>query len=490
MLKKVKKFVRGLLPYIVVFIACIYKPIDPDLGWHLKYGEYFFTSGQVLRDNILSTEMPDYKWANIAWGIDLINYAIFQAGGFFGLSLAGALVATLTFFFFAKAYKLDYWQKAIIFPLLLYLLSTIHANSFRGQLVSIMLLGILVYVIKRYEDGVKKVLYFVPLLMLFWANLHGLFIMGLGIFFLWETLFVATKYLKDKAIKPLLPDLKLLVPVSVATLLTPLIHPFGIGVYAVAIEHFDSPLLDYITEYNPVAELSNHWYHLIVVGVLFAIGSITFYLKKTVSNHTSDIGLFSVLYFFSFSTRKYLWAMYYFIIPFAKPVADFIRPESKNGVFYGATLLFIITLGFVLVLKQPFTQFTTMTWKSYCNVFLRCSDEAVSQLKEYYIEGKTLTPYAWGGYIIWNHPDIKPAVDGRMSVWTDEKGYSGFEYTFNYEWDRESVNQSKFDVVLAAKNRPIYDELVGQTRFGSWRKVYEDQSSGIFVRVLRPDLLE
>ena len=78
------KRVVWILPYIFVFIASLYLPTDPDLGWHLKYGEYFFQHHQILRDNTFSTMMPQYHWENGSWGTDIITYAIYKLGGFGG----------------------------------------------------------------------------------------------------------------------------------------------------------------------------------------------------------------------------------------------------------------------------------------------------------------------------------------------------------------------------------------------------------------------
>jgi hypothetical protein len=108
---------------------------DLDLGWHLKYGEYFFTYGQVLRENAFSTMMPDYQWVNHSWDTDILTYAIFRTFGFFGLSVAAVVIA-LTFFF-SKAARLSLWEETILCPVLLVLLYPLNAVSFRSQLLSL-----------------------------------------------------------------------------------------------------------------------------------------------------------------------------------------------------------------------------------------------------------------------------------------------------------------------------------------------------------------
>src|SRR3989344_962853 len=98
-----KNFLLAFFPFLIVFISSLYVPYDSDLGWHLKYGEYFFKTGHILRDNTFSTLMPEFKWVNHSWGTDIISYAFYKPFGLWGLSILGALIITLTFFIYGKA---------------------------------------------------------------------------------------------------------------------------------------------------------------------------------------------------------------------------------------------------------------------------------------------------------------------------------------------------------------------------------------------------
>src|SRR5437870_5517011 len=144
------------IPYIAVFIFSLAPPFDPDLGWHLKYGEFFFKYWHPLRENVFSTEMPTYHWPNSSWGTDLISYFTFAHFGFLGLSVLGALIITATFFFFSKAAKLGYSEEALIFPLILFFLNPVNSVSFRGQLLSLLFIGILMFILSAYEKSKGK----------------------------------------------------------------------------------------------------------------------------------------------------------------------------------------------------------------------------------------------------------------------------------------------------------------------------------------------
>lgn len=481
--KKIKALLEIILPYCTVYIAALYRPIDPDLGWHLKYGEYFFNNFRILRENTFSTEMSGFIWANISWGADLIYYLFYVLGGFLGLTLGGAAVVTLTFLFFSKAFSLDFWEKAIIFPIILFFMNPVNSNSFRGQQLSLLLFGILIYLLNKYESQKGKSLYFVPLIFLIWANTHGLFVLGLGVLALWEGLYLLSEYLKNKKLKSLIPQILLFVLITVSSFLLTLLHPFGIRIYQDALLHFNDPLLKRIAEYLPAAELSGQWINLILTLMLAGIGVISYIFNNTWRRKMTQIGVFSVLYALSTWVRRYSWAMYYLIIPFLKVPAGFVRPDSKRGMFYGGSILFFIYISLIILLKQPFSQFSEMNWNTYCQILLRCSPQAAEVLQDYYVEGKTMTLYNWGGWIIWNYPQMKPSTDGRMHLWKDNRNYSAFAENYAIEQNLKDINDSKYDVVFTATYKPIYKRLQELSKEKKWNFVYKDNTTVIFTRV-------
>ena len=71
-------FIRNYLPYLTIFLLSLNPLSDSDFGWHLKYGEYFFKTGQILRKNVFSLEMPDYRWVNSSWLTDVVTYYIYK----------------------------------------------------------------------------------------------------------------------------------------------------------------------------------------------------------------------------------------------------------------------------------------------------------------------------------------------------------------------------------------------------------------------------
>lgn len=467
------KILKIFLPLIVVFVLSLNPPSDADLGWHLKYGEYFFQHGQILRDNIFSNEMPDYKWANSSWATDLISYATFSNFGFLGLSILGAAVISATFYFFAKASKLDYYEKALIFPLLLLFLGPINSVSFRGQLLSLLLTGVLFYILSLYEDGKEKALYILVPIFALWVNIHGQFLFGLILLYIWVAIFLSTTSIKLK---------KDLLFVTLLSSAATFINPWGIQVYQVTLSHFNNPDLKSIIEYLPFNELSIFWWNQIIVGFILFLGLLFIILNGEIRRKLPWIGPLGLLYALSYWVRRYSWSMYYLSMPLLKPVASFVKPDKERSADFAATAVLLLSIGLTIWIANPFVRIQNMSWDRYCSEALDCSPDSIKYIANNHLERNLMNLYNWGGFMIWNYPGVKPSIDGRMHLWRDQSGYSAFSEYYPIEQNFKDIDETNYDTVLMSPGKPVYKRLKELVKIGKWKLVYEDSKAGIFLR--------
>ncbi|HVF69689.1 MAG TPA: hypothetical protein VNA13_03960 [Xanthomonadales bacterium] len=492
-MKKIFDHLHSVLPYLLVFIGSLHTPSDPDLGWHLKYGEYFFKTGHILRDNTFSTLMPDYKWANTSWGADLITYLTFNMGGFFALSILGAVVVTLTFYFFAKAAKLNTWDQVFLFPLLLFLQNPINSVSFRGQQISLLLLGILFYLLSLY-DKKPNFIYFVIPLFFVWVNLHGQFILGLILLAGWIAAYCMQQLIIDidkkniiNSLKDSLTDKKrefgTLILVIILSVISTLINPFGMGVHQDAISHIGSPLLKSISEYLPFQSLSQAWWNQVIVAILLFVGLLFFIFRGEFFKKIPFLASVLLLYILSFSVRRFAWPAYYLILPLLQPIPGLFKPDSKKITKISASVMLSVLIIINVSGKLPLNNFQKFNWNNYCNSQnMLCSPKSAEFLKEHELTDNLYSLYGWGGYLLWNHPEIKPTIDGRMHMWRDENGNSGFEEYYAVEQNIQDIDKTKYDTAYISSSKPVYRRLLELTNEGKWKVVYQDKNAGIFVR--------
>lgn len=505
-----RRFLLKLLsavPYLVVFIASLYKPVDADLGWHLKYGQSFFEHGRILRENIFSTQMPDYRWVNSSWATDLITYSVFQTAGFFGLTVLGALMITLTFYFFAKAAHLSFWNQALLFPCLLYLERPFLSISFRGQLLSLAFLGTMFLILQRYANNArstarptanknasllnfiqnnKQLLLLLPVFFL-WVNLHGQFILGLGLLLTWIIFHIGTilwLYRKKKTKlyrQNVTNEVVYIGAIFIGSTLIVLINPFGVGVYEEAVRHFGNPWQKYIVEWMPFEKYSPLWFSHLLMGVLIALGTVFLFIDKKIKSYVPYIGLAILLFVLSLWMRRYSWPMYFVVLFLLKPITSYFQPTSAKKALSIASIVLFATLTFSIKEKWPLQELKATSWEDYCRQW-RCSAKAVEYMIANGLTDNVLTLYQWGGWLIWNYPNLKPSIDGRMHLWKDEHGYSAFAHYYPLEQNWQDIDASPYTTVLMTWEKPIAERLVTLIEEGKWQLVYDDDYAGVFVR--------
>jgi hypothetical protein len=106
---------------------------------------------------------------------------------------------------------------------------------------------------------------------------------------------------------------------------------------------------------------------------------------------------------------------------------------------------------------------------------------AVKYLKENPIEGRMFNEYNWGGFLVWQYPEKKVFIDGRMPSWKfgGQKIFEEFNGVFKYEENWQDTLK-KYDVGFAL----VYSSPPNMIMFSNfgWKEVYRDQFSVIFVR--------
>lgn len=479
--KMFNSFFKGYLPYLVIFLLALYMPGDTDLGWHLKYGEYFFQTGTILRENILSLQMPGYKWTNISWLTDIITYFIYHHYGFLGLTIAGALIVVLIFYLIDKAFHLSFWEKAFIFPLTFYLMEPLFRVSFRGQLLSTLFLAFLIFILKKFETGRKKIILLAIPLFWLWANTHGSFLLGLAVL----TIFYFLRFLKHFYSKNCL-DAKnswiFLITILLSYAVT-LINPYGLEIYKESFNHFGNPYQKYILEWLPLPAFSDLWWLLVFWGILLIINVRVIIDRKKFSDYFEWLIITLLFYFLSFWMRRYAWSMYLLSTTLVTFYFKEIEPVKYNFLRKTIPIVIFSAIYCYNVFYQiPRQKLTIMNWDRFCRDFIKCSPKSAEFLIENKLSGKFLSNYNWGGWLIWNYPEIKPSIDGRMHLWRDEKGYSAFANYYFLEQDVNDIDRSEYDIAYISSEKPLYKKLIQLVDAGKWKALYIDELSGVFVR--------
>lgn len=477
-LLSIKKSFLSILVYTFIFFASLTHPVDTDLGWHLKYGEYFFKYHSLLNDNIFSTEMPNYHYINSAWGTDILTYVAFQKFRFLGVSILGAAIVTLAFLCMDKASRLTTWERIFILPLSFYFLFPLTGNSFRGQLVSLLGISTLYWLINAYEQKPGKIILLTIPLFFLWVNLHGGWIVGLGLLTLWIIIYLFRLYLNSN--KENLKKRNLLYFTLIGSAVATLINPYGIFIYQEILTHMKPPLQEVILEWTPTIFNSTYWWYLIGGGVLVGVNILLLFYQKKILRHLFYILVCLGFFIASFSIHRHMWTFFLISIPLFVPVFQAIKPKEnyvKNSIYTGTFVIATVYVGITLYYRN----LLHMNWNTYCDRN-HCSKKSADFLVKHKPAGRLMSHYDWGGWLIWNYPQIKPNIDGRMAFWEDETGYNALAKHSLLTLNLRDIDKSKYDVIYMNYNSPIYERITQLVKEKRWKMLYQDQFAFIAAR--------
>jgi hypothetical protein len=174
---------------LVVFAAATVTRADADLWGHLRFGL------DILRDHRLASIDPysftqDLLWLNHEWLSEVQMAIAYTAGGVVGLALLKAILACVTLGIIWKS--LDGASLAArVVVLVLVVFGTIHMTStLRPQLWTFASMAILCWALVNPYSRWRRAL---PLVFALWANLHGGFVVGLGVLGVWAAMDVVTR---------------------------------------------------------------------------------------------------------------------------------------------------------------------------------------------------------------------------------------------------------------------------------------------------------
>jgi len=436
--------------------------LDPDFGWHLKVGELILSSG-IPKADPFSYTMPSFPFVDHEWLTDILIFKLYHFGGFTLLSLVFGLAASGAIFLTSKNFASGFF--------LLTVGTLLSFAGIRPQVISWFFLALLLRLLSLKQS--RKICLW-PLLFIFWANLHGGFAIGL------VTIFV---FLTFKAFRT-----KKIVFAEVAALglsvLATVINPYGLTLWHEIWQSFsDVSLHSRIAEWTPTF-FNFHFLFLALVASSLLL--ILRYIKKF---YLEELALYFGFLMASFSSQRHvpLWTivalpLIFKALSFLKEEVSFykegsLRLQKAQKVFLGSSL-FLLSLWSIFNLYQA----------RLLSLDRFYPGQAVAFLKKNCPEGEIFSYYGWGGYLIWQLPEKKVFIDGRMPSWRRSKRIPGES---NYALDdylkvvtRKAgwgpiFNQYQVKTVLWPVSST--DNLRKQLLQNGWQEIYQDNVASILL---------
>ncbi len=168
----------GLVLFISLAIAFLLPVTPQDYWWYLRIGRDTLASGSVPVVDALTFSQAGAPVVYHSWGSAVLFWLLYKAGGLsLTVFLRGLLLIAAYFLVWLTARRLGGGKFTSAMVVLAAVLATSNNWSVRPQLFAYPLFALSLYILYRWQKGEKKIVFWLPLISLFWVNLHGSFVM-------------------------------------------------------------------------------------------------------------------------------------------------------------------------------------------------------------------------------------------------------------------------------------------------------------------------
>lgn len=480
--------------WLLLLVGLGLRPIlDPDFGWHLRSGTDLLNNLTIPRVDPYSYTLPDWPWVNHEWLSDAIVALLHNYFSPLTVVVVFSVLIAGIFLLAASVEKVSLSYK--ILPALVGLLAALPILGVRMQMITLLGMAWLIWTLYKYRRGELKHLWWVPIIFLGWANLHGGFVIGLVIlvvFWLcegakrglmsWRGVWYKKLRITELTLSWL--QLKYLFGIGVLSGLATLINPYGLGLYYDFYKLFTNPFaIEHIGEWQPVSLDSVISFNFTLYLILFILVLLLAYRKIEPTRWIMS-GLFLYLSFL------YWRNMPFFMIMSVGFLAEILQQHTnlatrlveKNKLILVST---VVIVG--IVIGQRIDDVTSKLLNPA--QALRESAypvDAVQWAKSNpdKIGAKMFNEYDWGGFLVWQFPEQKVFVDGRMPFWQTKDRFPFFEEQYAVSAQRGSIELLEevygVDWMIIRPHRQLALVLSGQN---NWKQVYYDKYAIIYRRI-------
>lgn len=470
--------------YVFAFTFLIgSRPIsDADFWFHLKTGEYVYTTGIIPRTELFSFTHFGQAWVAHGWLSGTFFYAIYSWLGFNALIFLFALLTAVAFWIAFR--RCNSHPLIAALATLLGVWSVMPNIGVRPRVFTLLFASIYLALLGRFkrDTTVREIWLLVPL-MLLWANLHGGFLIGLALIMLTMIGMILDAWALGTEIRQSWPRLRVLALVLLCCLVVALLNPYGLRIYTFPLQVLSSPVfqesvLDWLSPNFHQPELMP-----LALLMLATIGALALSPRRV---RPSDLLFFLATLYATLKANRNMIIFALVIVPIfaerlqnwldSSPVGTFFKhteaPKKGRQPVIVTALLLVPLLAFIPKLRSEV--YAPLSQKRN-----KVPIGAVEFLKQKNITGNTFTyPSIWGGYLIWALPTNPVYIDGR-DVYPEQFVKDFLEIVNGITDWRPAFDRYSVKVVIVKPKTLLAREL---QESANWQLLYHDEISKVFGR--------
>jgi hypothetical protein len=379
---------------------------DPDLWGHLRFGLDLARSWTLPAVDPYSFTQ-DRAWVNHEWLSELQMALAWMAAGTAGLALLKGLLALAAWWIVWRSLEDAAFEARVLVTAIAIVGTAQLISTLRPQLWSLVCLAVLC---RALTDARGVGLFRLPVLFAIWANLHGGWVLGLGVLMLWA----GADAVRRPASAP-----RWAWVVALCALAT-LVNPYGWHLWAFVGQtvRFGRPMIE---EWQPVWTLPpDKW--LVWIGA--AIG-VWFVLGRRAPGRLAPAFVLAVLAVASLRVARIvpLFVEAAAILLAPAVAARWPRPPRANVAVRTTADKVVVVLVAVVALAIAGVAGRRAASCIQIEDDPRMPEAAPVELLRGASPGRLVTFFNWGEYAIWHlSPDLRVSMDGRReTVYSDAR---------------------------------------------------------------------
>ena len=481
------KLLHGLFGVLIILVclnALAGTVADPDLWGYLAFGRVFWETGRFPYHDLFAYVPTLDVWVYHEWLTGVLLYPVYHALGApglqavkFALGLATVLLTYLT----ARRRGANFWSALLGLWCIQPLLVTGY-SPVRAQLFTYLFFALSLYILEGARlSGRWRSLVVLVVIQIFWCNVHGGFLAGLGLLAL---------YGLGEAIsrRPWRPYLLALAAASLMTL----INPYGPEYWQYLFRAVTMPRPE-VTEWASVLQA---WQAGVPRGpIIFFVSLATVAILLAVWAKWREITPALVLGLTLYLGLKHLRHQVFFLLAVgaylpvlmealgkrirSSPPLDSWKLPLGRLVPVALALGGILIYGYKFLSKDPLTLKLPIRPDPSGVAGIHYPVAAVEFLQKNHLSGKILNGFNWGEYLIWSlYPSCRVAMDGRFeTVYGDDLCRLHSEFYYGRPGWRKFLEQFPPDFILVDPRSQVYALLKDAP---DWLQIYGDAGCALF----------
>jgi len=489
------------------FVACVIclavfqfseNTTDIDLWGHVIFGQEFLHSGHLARTDPYSWTANGQPWINHEIIAEVALGLAHRALGGAGLLLLKMIVGLLTFGIALSIARKQMRLGARLIAWAFGALAVVEISygfAARPQIFTALALAAELWILAAIHRGQRRWAFALPLLFVVWINTHGGALAGLVLLLVATIATVAQSFCRRLAPNFLRPNIDAPAPPGVpawlaiscaASAAALLINPYGFALIRWLVQSV-LWFRPQIAEWNPVKFGGDHAAFFLCV----AIAAAGFLLSRR-PIALWELAVTGALGFMAFRSARHTPLFCIAVLAFVPPHLAAALERFRNSfarlaeLFRNATvqkistaLLAAASLGIIFAAgtlhkERPWTM--EIPRKEY-------PVAALEFIKQHGLHGNLLVFFDWGEECIWELPDSRVSIDGRLDTCYPREVFAAHWNFYNAEMSRQPVlDLEQADFALLPPNMAGAVMLWKQR---GWQPVYSDGTAVVLVKDLK-----